>query len=435
MKRVLPALAILACAGAVSGASFQINSYFDKGEIDGWKGTLAKGQGYMNRGIGLVPPARNKYCARATGQSNWQRGVIQIKSNTTLTFCYYVTEPASMTLQCWSKLRKDNLKVTFALTPMEWMIHVVPFGKGGMNMALNDSVQQITFLIGKPKQKTLQVLLDNICVGEGVARHMIGAYRKQQKRLSAFTFEINKQHMLFNKGMILSLLKSRKALPSAQKIAVLGDRLAAHAQFADPLLKSPRGFPKARGYSVVGRPDVAADGLTMEKLLAKLPTFLEEEKPEVVLVWIGFEESLARAKTEKKSVEVLAIGQTAEKPKTQVRGKGHRKTYEDGLKKIVEDCLTRGAVPILCTLPLYSRKGGKAPIAPTELLAVNGLVIQTSRNYRVPVIDISGHLESIAKRRGRLVFADGAKAKAYGEINKLIGKMYKAIENQVLRPK
>ncbi len=181
---------------------------------------------------------------------------------------------------------------------------------------------------------------------------------------------------------------------------------------------------------------------------AEVKDLVSEKIPELILVFLGYDEAREAVKNRdeiaeqaKAEADKLRAAAKDKDEAKKIRPKSPdqvlRETVQKHLAELAKAALDAGSVPVFIVFP--SPPGGKRKrgirIIDSEYTSYMGTIGGVAVDANCPVVDCQKLFEKLRKKKGSLVSTYGIKMDGYRELNKLIVKMYKTLEKQVLRKK
>lgn len=439
------ALASVALSAAAAGALYKEN--FDSGTPQKWTGKHVKGRdAYGGRGgcIESKTDTGNTYfrCVCAT-PSEYSKGIYSTGPGTYVCFSYWQEKARDFKVQMGNTTLGENVSAHVSNTvPQFWRTVAIPmkdFGK----LKANHRITSMQFYCGSPKEPPFRCLIDNVLVTKGPPMEALQRIAYENKVLKRFTYTLADNCMVFNRGMILELQKVFKppAREMKRSIAIVGDSFAASDKF----------FPKmgqVASCRIVDRAETAREGLTAHEAAAKVKDLVSGERPEVIIVFLGYDESreavknrdeIAEAAKEEAEKLKAAAGDAKEAKKIRPRSPDQvlRERVKKALEELARAALEAGSIPVFVVFPPPpgGRRSRGIRIIESEYTSYMGTIGGVAVDANCPVIDCQKLFEKLRRKKGGLVSSYGIKRDGYRELNKLAVKMYKTLEKEVLKKK
>ena len=337
------------------------------------------------------------------------QGVIQLQSNTKLTFAYYLEGANYIQVQYWNVEKNENFYVRQNAQQGVWAIMQVDLLAGtsnnndGKKCQGGDWLKGLSFFTGE-KNKPAEFYIDSVIVHVGDLPSDMGAsIAKKIAESKAISGEPMKDGFYLNGEILANLAKYFK--PDAtekMQVAILGDDLADSSSLLTPLLKP--GEPLA-DHKEPMRSTFASSKARLEKLNEKLDSAFKRKKPEVLFIMAGYTE--LRFLVEAPPVNSMSAM----------------------LKTMVEKCLSEGVCPVLVTLP---RKPVQADPIYGRFAEWNKALIQLADQMKVPLVEANKLLGGEDKVIRENFGAEKPQLKGYNKINDMIAKVYLVIELKVM---
>ncbi len=442
MRRAhLVALGFLAAALEAHAVSWN----FDRGDVRPFRNAEAadtRKLGKPGKAMSLGISQTNKWWHRRSGSEWKNEGYFNSAPNMWLCFSYYITAEANIRVVL---TRADDKgfgepEIPRAV-PKKWMTAAFPVmdvrGMRSCGLPKGEKIVSITFSAGseaRAKKYDFECYIDDVTISRGLPPHVRGAIARQNKDLAAYTFEPAKDGMTLDRAIILRLAEGFKPSPS-KGIAVVGDSLAMDDEFLTPLTKYPTGIPPSRGYAI--DKSASEEGMTFVKARTAVKKLLSSNRPELIVLFVGYDEAKVYAEARKKDKVALKKGERKkdDPPTDQSLSAKARKA----LKKTCEEILAAGSIPILLTTPVRQTRRGSLRAPDADQMSCHAHVAIVGKALKIPFIDVykSMELKSLLKKLlgKKPLTRDGVTKAGHKLVNERFRKMFKAIEKEILRKK
>ncbi len=438
-------LASVALAAVAAGALYKQN--FDGATPQKWTGKHVRGRdAYGGRGgcFEARTDTGNSYfrCVCAT-PAEYSKGLYSTGPDTYVCFSYWQEKARDFKIQMGNSTLGENVSAHVSNTvPQFWRTVAIPmkdFGK----LKANQRITSMQFYCGSPKEPPFRCLIDNVLVTRGRPVEALQRIAYENRLLKNFTLTLADDCMVLNRGMILELQKAYKPPERGMKksIAIVGDSLAESERFFTRT-------SKVTSCKFLDRSETTKAGLTAEEAAAKVKGLVSGERPEVIVIFLGYDESRAAVKNRdevmkqaKEEAEKLKAAAKDAKEAKKIRPRSPDQILRERVKKhlaeLARTALDAGTIPIFIVFPppAGGRRSRGIRIIDSEYTSYMGTIGGGAVDMSCPVIDCQKLFEKLRRKKGALVSSYGVKKQGYSELNKLIVRMYKILEKEIFKKK